>query len=68
MCWDIRCGATTGWRTRCELVRCHICLHEIGLICASTDMIYQGKDVVVCGVCYDMNTDRAITEVLEGVV
>ncbi len=64
MCWDIRWRATTGWRTRCELIRCYICFNEIGLICGSTDLRINGVDVVVCGVCYDMNLDRVIEEVL----
>ena len=68
MCWDRRWKSTTGWLTKCELVICYVCWNEIGLICGSTDMIYNDKDVIVCGVCYDMNVDRVIAEVLEGVV
>lgn len=68
MCWDIRFARTEGFKTDCEMIRCYVCLYEVGLICNSTDMTINGVDVVVCGVCYDMNTDRVITEVLGVVV
>ena len=68
MCWDIPFYRTMKYKIECFKILCYVCWNKIGLICGSTDMIYNDKDVVVCGVCYDMNTDRIITEVLEGVV
>ena len=59
--WSSTSHKTLYW---CEVVACYVCLNEIGLICGSTDLRLNGIDVVVCGVCMDMNTDRVIEEVL----
>ncbi len=64
MCWNRRWKSTSGWTTTCELVMCYICWNKVGLICNSTDLKYNDKDVVVCGVCYDIHIDRIIETVL----
>ena len=64
MCWTARSSISYRTLHWCELIACYVCLNEIGLICNSTDLRLNGIDVVVCGVCMDMNTDRVIEEVL----
>lgn len=51
-------------RYTCVLVSCMLCEKQIGLMCNSTDLRLNGTDKIVCGVCFDLNTDRVIEEVL----
>lgn len=64
MCYTINRQMGYLRRYRCVYVHCMMCHNKIGLMCSSTDLRVNGTDLIVCGVCFDLNTDSVIEEVL----